>query len=229
MHYKKKDGWVYMTNEEARSRGFYSKSPFPFRGLPKQLEDQGFNVTWREDFQVGDPVCWLGMNGEVVRNKLSYPHPIAVLFQKDGINVPRRFTMNGRDLDSHSVRSLLHGHDVTREEDEQLPVTVKLKAKKKTGKEMADEIRECLPHWIENLRLAEEGMKLEMKIGSKDCPLCQRYYTPGPNCAGCPLLLFSRHHDCDYQAYKKVVESRTPESVAAMISYLYEAISYFEN
>jgi len=81
----------------------------------RQITDE-FEV--RESFEEGDPVCWCGANGEVIRTRVDF---VGCTF--DGRSYG--FNPDGRYLSSHKTPSLFHGHDVLRLEDQKFPVTRK--------------------------------------------------------------------------------------------------------
>lgn len=184
----------------------------------------------RTEFREGDPVCWCGCNGVVQSYDRDASFPIRCRFK----NIAHSFLSDGRDFIHHTRPSILHGHDVHRIEDSKYPVERSehiaqiLQAAQAGAQDLADrmfktsqadEVAECIPHWIENIRLASEGEKIDRSPES--CPLCRKYRCILFCSKGCPVYQETGEEACYGTPYESTADN-TPESCIAMTNWLIE-------
>lgn len=197
------------------SLGFFG----PADRYRRKLTDE-FEI--RESFKVGDPVCWCGENGKVIVSSCE----IIVCFT--GGNNTVIFTFDGKYLSWHKAPSLFHGHDVLRPEDQKFPVVHKPKEPKELP---SQEVGKCIPHWLDNYKYALAGEWDNVRIGSKDCYLCQKYMCDGGRCQKCPIAKDTGEPSCCFTAYNNVrddfddyegglTEDRNPAYIRDVVLYL---------
>lgn len=152
-------------------------------------------LTVRESFEVGDPVCWCGVNGEVIDsvNDINEAYPVRVMFA-DTPYPKEKFTFcrDGFSINWHKIPSLFHGHDVLRPEDQKYPVIYTLKKEEpKIEKELPSvQVGKCIPKWLENYDLALAGEWDRIK--HKGCYLCSKHNP----CDTCPICIDTKVKGC---------------------------------
>ena len=163
----------------------------------------------RKEFREGDPVCWAGANGVLIKQNWD-DYPILFVFGNEEFG----FTADGKAKTWHKKPSLSHGHDST-VDNQKYPVE---RVKTEKAMSQADEVAECIPHWQENLRLAIEG-KAIINDGTH-CSLCKKYH-----CArkvlpsGCPIEQDTGLKGCAGTPWSDT-NSGKPEHVLEMLNYL---------
>jgi hypothetical protein len=228
--YAKDDGYIYFDSiEEAKKQyaldsesvwevfwyidNWYQASRLNFNldiSKYRRLLTPDFRV--RKEFREGDPVCHAGVNDfAIVKPYNEYQiKACGWYFYENGI-------LGGSQ--HGALQSLFHGHDIHRIEDSKYPVErIEVKEETKEQKTMswADEVAECVPHWVENVKRACE--KRPLLLGWRYCPLCIKYYSNA--CKGCPIYKKTRSPSCHATPYDEVVKNRDVKSCIAMTQWL---------
>jgi hypothetical protein len=240
--YSKDDGYIYFTDiEEAKAlykeedealweiendiHGWRCEHGYTFCCSAKYYRRRltpGFRI--RKEFRDGDPVCWCGANGVLIKQNWG-DYPILFVFGNEEFG----FTADGKAKTWHKTPSLSHGHDST-VDNQKYPVErvseCKLNSVKKQSK--ADEVSVCIPHWQENLRLAIEGEKIDRS--SRSCLLCVKYRGNKhlKDCTNCPIREDTGATLCIKTPYYKTASGK-PEHVLEMLNYLIDLARRLRN